>query len=60
MPTINHLKVLAAVLGRAPASLAETMICNELLEWLARQIEQQGAKLNNKEEEHSDGTNSSS
>jgi hypothetical protein len=40
MPTLDHLKVLAAVLGRAPASLAETMITNELLEWLARLFEQ--------------------
>jgi hypothetical protein len=40
MPTLDHLKVLAAVLQRVPASLAETMVCNELLEWLARQIEQ--------------------
>ncbi len=44
MPTLNHLKVLAAVLARAPASLAETMIVNEILEWLAQQVEQEQKK----------------
>ena len=39
--TVNHLKVLAAVLARAPASLAESMVCGEILEWMAQQVKQQ-------------------